>query len=542
MPKSEMPKPSIKVNSDLLRETASDLRRDFYELESLCDSTLSNLINFRYRLLKNKKYLLPEIGNAIYQELARVIKIFTNFRFVIEKSKDELPKSQYNLHDLTRLIRLKNVYYDLYRTNLGMVGSIITSCDWQSPSSEYSLTTQAGMQTGKIEATFNDYKRDHHLDQKPYEEMFIKEYVTAKNKHAWTALAVSSGQAAFTTILNYLAMEGKLRKKVLIGKSSYFQYKNLVMKLLRNKVIEVAEPETDKIISLIKRHQPGVIFLDSLCNSKSISVPDLTKIIDFLAKKYRHEVYLIIDNTGLSVSFSSWESLGNNTFLKPIIFESLIKYLQFGLDRVNGGIIIAPNRIATQLFEYRKNLGTNIADSSVYLLPRPNRKILKLRLERFERNARLLTLYLHDFLLQNKTNMEKVVYPGLPHHPSQDWIKDWWFHGCFFNLKFKPEFETTSFYKNFIRLVIAYARKNKIEVVGGTSFGLNQTRIYLTSLWTDFGEPFLRIAAGIETRLEMESIKRVLTDSILEFDSKIPRAILTEIKKLKKRLHLDRVI
>lgn len=537
-----MLKSSFKVNSGLLLETASDLRKDFHELEFLCQNTLTNLNNFRYRFLKNKKYLLPETRNTVFQELVRVEKMFLDFRSDIKRSAGELSKPHYNLHDLTGFIKLKNAYYDLYRTNLGMVGALITSCDWQSPSSEFSLTTQAGMQTGKIEATFNDYKRDHHLDQKPYEEMFIKEYVEVKNKKAWKALLTNSGQAAFTTILNYLAMEGKLRNKVIVGKSSYFQYKNLVMKLLRNKILEVDETDTDKIISLIKRQQPGVIFLDSLCNSKSIAVVNLAKIIDFLANEYRHEVYLVIDNTGLSFSFSCWESLGKNTFLKLIIFESLIKYLQFGLDRVNGGIIIAPNNIASQLFEYRKNLGTNIADSSVYLLPRPNRKMLKLRLERFERNARLLTLFLHDFLLQNKTNMEKIFYPGLVNHEARGWTKDWWFHGCFFNLKFNPEFETTSFYKNFIRLVIASARKNKIEFLGGTSFGLNQTRIYLTSLWTDFGEPFLRIAVGTETRLEMESIIKVLTDSILQFDSKIPKGVLTEIKKLKKRLHLDRVI
>lgn len=537
-----MPKSSLIVNTDLLFETASDLRKDFNELEFLCDSILINLNNFRYRFLKNKKYLLPETRNTVFQELLRVEKIFTNFRTEIEKSANELSKSQNNLQDLNKFIGIKNVFYDLYRTNLGMVGALITSCDWQSPSSEFSLISQAGTQTGKIEATFNDYKRDHHLDQKPYEDMFIKEYVEVKNKKDWKALLTNSGQAGFTTILNYLAMEGKLQKKVLVGKSSYFQYKNLVVKLLRHKVIEVDETDTDKIISLIKRHQPGVIFLDSLCNSKSIAVPDLSKIIDFLTKKYRHEVYLVIDNTGLSISFSCWDKLSKNTLLKPIIFESLIKYLQFGLDRVNGGVIIAPSRIASKIIEYRKNLGTNIADFSVYLLPRPNNKMLNTRLKRFEKNAKLLSLYLHELLTQNKTNMKRIIYPGLSDHLSSNWTKDWWFHGCFFNLIFKPEFETTSFYKNFIRLVIAYARKNKIEVVGGTSFGLNQTRIYLTSLWTDFGEPFLRIAVGSETMLEMESIKRALADSILEFDSKIPKSILTEIKKLKKRLHLDRVI
>ncbi|MBI3955172.1 PLP-dependent transferase [Candidatus Gottesmanbacteria bacterium] len=537
-----MSKSSIKAHSDLLRETASDLRKDFHELEFLYQSTLTNINNFRYRFLKNKKFLQPVTRNTVSQELARVEKIFLNFRSDIEKSADELSKSQNDLQELIKFIGIKNIFYDLYRTNLGIAAALITSCDWQSPSFDFSLTTQAGMQTGKVEATFNDYKRDHHLDQKPFEEMFIKEYVEVKNKKVWNALLTNSGQAAFTTILNFLAMEGKLQKKVLLGKSSYFQYKNLVVKLLRSKVIETDETETDKIISCIKRHQPEVIFLDSLCNSKSITIPNLTKVIDFLANEYRHEVYLVIDNTGLSISFSCWDKLSKNTLLKPIIFESLIKYLQFGLDRVNGGVIIAPSRIASKIFEYRKNLGTNIADFSVYLLPRPNNKMLNTRLKRFERNAKLLSLYLQELLVHNKTNMERVVYPGLSDHQSSNWTKNWWFHGCFFNLKFKPEFETTSFYKNFIRLVIAHARKNKIELIGGTSFGLNQTRIYLTSLWTDFGDPFLRIAVGSETRLEMESVKRVLADSILEFDSKIPKGILTEIKKMKKRLHLDRVI
>lgn len=529
--------------NNLLAETIVDLNNDFLELLYLCQNALTSLREFNNRFKKNQKYLLPETNPETANNLIRTEQYFSKQKLCIEKSLKEIRGVDTDKKKALLFIQEKNNIFDSLRNHYGYLGALITSVDWQSPSSAFSLTSQAGVQTGRIEATFNDYKRDHHLDQKTYEKLFIKEYVQAKNKKSWRTLTTSSGMSAFTTILNFLAMEGKLQKKVLLGKSSYFQYKQLVIKLLPQQVIEVDEGKIDEIIAVINKQKPGVIFLDSLCNSKFLAVPDLDKLADYLTTEYQKEIYLVVDNTGRTITFDLWDkSNRKNKDLHLIVFESLIKYLQFGLDRVNGGIIVAKQKDLNRLFEYRKNLGTNIADFAVYLLPLPNKPVLQKRLARFQRNADLLTRYLDNYITNNKTCLEKIIYPGLLNHDAYTSTKEWPFRGCFFNLKFKQEYETTSFYKKFIRLLLANSKKSKLQLVAGTSFGLNQTRVYLTSLWSDFGDPFLRISLGIETRFEIEALEKVFSETIEQFYSFVPPPILLGIKKTKQKLKLDKIM
>jgi len=51
-------------------------------------------------------------------------------------------------------------------------------------------------------------------------------------------------------------------------------------------------------------------------------------------------------------------------------------------------------------------------------------------------------------------------------------------------------------------------------LLGGSSFGFDTTRIYLTAEGADYGEPFVRIAAGTEHRLEVERVAEALTAAV----------------------------
>ena len=84
------------------------------------------------------------------------------------------------------------------------------------------------------------------------------------------------------------------------------------------------------------------------------------------------------------------------------------------------------------------------------------------------------------------------------------------FSGSFFNLEFKKK--SIGVYKKFLKLAIFEAKKRNIQLAVGTSFGLNRTRIYLTSLWTTQGEPFLRISVGSENRMQMENLAQVFKE------------------------------
>jgi hypothetical protein len=86
-------------------------------------------------------------------------------------------------------------------------------------------------------------------------------------------------------------------------------------------------------------------------------------------------------------------------------------------------------------------------------------------------------------------------------------------------LMFKEKYRHPETYAKFVDLVMKLAKKRKIDLVGGSSFGLDTTRVYLTArgVKIEDGEPFIRISPGTETRLEMEEIEKLFMEAIERF-------------------------
>lgn len=459
----------------------SDRAQDIKELKVIASDKLHRLTQFQKDFFRFKAYLSTEEKKLTSEKTDKLIEKFTEF--------------------LKRSPRDRNAL----RLLLADFASLMIASDWQSPSYNFSLCSQAGRQTGKITGTVNDYKRDVHLDERVYEKEYIRQYIDARFKFRLSAFLVASGQAAFQTILTYLESEGKLHGNVLSGQASYFQYKQILKGTFGKNLIEVTEDDTKGILASIKKYKPKAVFLDSLCNSSQISVPDIAAIMKFICRESRKEIYFIVDNTCLSVYCQpfNWRIINRNVHL--VTFESLNKYHQFGLDRVTAGIIVCHTRDAAGIYEYRKHAGTNISDFSLFCLPRPKRELLEIRLQRHQKNA----LSLAQFLDSGKV---QVIYPGLPQHPGYPILKKRGFFGSFLNLNLKNNNPIQI--KSFIRKAINIAKKEKVSLVVGTSFGLNTTRIYLTSLWTKYGRPFLRISAGTESLKELEKLKSVFKKAL----------------------------
>jgi len=517
-------------SKELLRQSFKDIKGDFEELDYLITSNLDHLAKFKLELNSSKNFIYKKTFQLVLENVKKLTNNYTQYSIAIKQFKALAKNKKYSLRLFNYLVSNKNSYYDLVRSQQTILGALITSTDWQSPSYIHSLQSIAGRQTGKIIGTINDYKRDAHLDEREYEKLYLREYLDTRFKFNIGVYMTNSGMAAIATILNFLIMEEKIKRKVILGKSVYFQYKQLVVKSLPGQIIEVDEIETDKIIQTIEQERPSVIFFDSLCNSANIALPNLEKIINYLVRKYREEVYLVIDNTCLTTAFQPMKMIvGKTDKVHLILFESLMKYLQLGLDRVTGGIIAAFGRDIRKIFEYRKHSGTNISDSSVYAIPRPNRSILNNRLGRYQRNVSLLASYLQEYIGHKSSVIESIIYPGLPNHPAYQWAKKIPFHGCFFNISFRKKYERTSLYKKFINLVINEAKKQNLNLVAGTSFGLNTTRIYLTSVWTDYGKPFVRVAVGTENRIQVETLKEIFVNSIDKFHSPVSSLLLNSL-------------
>lgn len=415
------------------------------------------------------------------------------------------------------LRELKRSALMLYRTVILEAAYKKVAPNWQSPSAIHSLYDEAGNDSGKITMTMNDYKRDYHHDAIPYEQAFRRAYIDGLLTIGVHTYLVSSGMAGLTTILCYLQGEKFMSGPVIVGENTYFQSKGLILGTSGRRATLVPETDTNSILRLIKKKKPTAIFLDSLTNSATMTAPDLPTILLYLARHVRHDMAFVVDNTALSTAWQPLGTiLGKNRHIRLAVYESLNKFHEFGADRVTAGIIWAYGPGTEKLFDYRKNCGTNITDLSAHALPVPNRKLLEARLNRMNRNAHYLANRLEAFITSGKAPaFAQVIYPGSPTHPSYAWTKNYRFHGCLIALRYKNEKATIKAAQSFIRRAIGEAKRQNLPLVAGTSFGFDTTRLYLTASNTDYGEPFLRIAVGIE---DVELLERVAT--IIEYTMK----------------------
>lgn len=501
------------MKNDLLPQSIIDLKNDFEESAATVSSALDNLNKFSRQVRSLRRYIRRETLELAQENIHYIEKKFIKFSQNISTTKHYLEKQTPTLEFVEKMQEEKDRYFDLIRTQMNIVGSIVTSLDFQSPSFSHSVYTMAGKYTGKIIGTINDYKREGRLDNQLLEKWYLKNYVDAITKFNIHAYATNCGMAAFSTILNFIIMEKLMGEIVMMGNNVYHENKKLITRYFRDKVISVDELDTGRIIKLIQNKKPGVIFFDSLCNTKQINVPNLGAIINFLVNKYNHDLYLVIDNTCLSSTFQPFKmTQWRNKKLRLLLLESLLKYLQFGSDRVNAGMIIAYGKNTEKLMEYREHLGTNISDSSVYAIPFLGRNIFEKRLKRFNRNTHLLSSCLQSYVESKKTVIKKIIYPGLTNHPSYNWTREMPFQGSFFTLDFhKP---SIGMYKKFIEMIVQKAAKKKVNISGGTSFGFNSCRVYLTALRIGNAEPFVRISVGTETRLQLTKLIEVFIETI----------------------------
>ena len=328
------------------------------------------------------------------------------------------------------------------RREYALRAALLTADEWQSPA------IGAG-----IRAHVDDYKRDRHASASAYERMYVRELVGAPDVRAFST---SCGMAALTTILAFLSADGP----VLLGRASYHETKDLVLGRFGDCAIEVDDTDLPDAISAL---DPAAVFVDSLCNSRGLVVPPLDRILGSARG------WVVVDNTCLGPACRPFDSRAP----KLLVWESLLKLAQFGLDRANAGILLARGPEVDELDTLRERLGTNVPDTAIASLPPPERKRLSRRLARLERNAAILAERLGGF------------HPGAGPILQVD-VAD-------------P--------KRWIERALAEARRRGVQVVHGTSFGFDHTRVYVTAPGPD---SFLRIAPGTEDRLRIETVAETL--------------------------------
>jgi cystathionine beta-lyase/cystathionine gamma-synthase len=319
------------------------------------------------------------------------------------------------------------------------------------------------------------------------------------------ALLTTCGMAALTTVLSFLTMEGKLHGPVLVGAGVYHETRLLLERALPGRVWVVDERDTEALLQAIAELGPSAVFMDALSNTRWMPVVELSPLIDCLRGT---DTYLIVDNTGLSVFSQPFAQADGSVRL--IVFESLLKYAQLGLDRANAGVIIARPEVAETLSEYREHLGTNVADVAVHALPSPDRGVLERRLRRLERNA----LVLANRLCERTDRAVNIVYPGLASHPCTRATSRLAFSGGCLSIVFDGHDPDLRREHALVQGAVAEAAARGAALLGGSSFGFDTSRIYLTAARAECGEPFVRVAAGTEHSAAVETLADALAVAV----------------------------
>ena len=408
----------------------------------------------------------------------------------LEKHKLELARALRSLHTLVAA---------------GMVAA-----EWASPSVRYSVHSAAGRRSDRVQLYHDDYTRDRHWDALVFEQEWVKQYVDHHPACEPVALMTSSGMAAFNTILHYVC-NTVTRGPVLMGSGCYHECAQLIeTSTLADLVVKVEDTDTAEWVRAVESLRPEAIFVDSLCNSLSMALPDIDAILCKLTE-CDLQSYVVIDNTGLTIGYQPWDRPTIPVGL--IVFESLTKCAQFGLDGTPAGMIVTSESHAHKLDSLREHLGTNVTHMAVGQIPLPNRHLFERRIARLGRNCERLARKT-DIFLRSRGIPAKVISPVLPGHPSVSVARRYAFRGPIFGISLARRADSHAARRSLVDAVIDEARRRRVPLIEGTSFGFDTTRIYLTAPDDAKGAPFVRIAPGTEHSDGIERVADVLVAAL----------------------------
>ncbi|MCX6745271.1 MAG: PLP-dependent transferase [Candidatus Parcubacteria bacterium] len=435
--------------------------------------------------------------------------------------------NSFNKHELpdqgmVKLISRKKVMYEKLRAAISSYASLSTFLNWQSPSIRSSKNTRMGIEKYPIRGDYNDYKRDRSGDTFYCERNLQEKIFKTKDSSIKQVLNLcNSGMAAFTSIIYFLVGEGIVKNKILVSSNIYVESYMVVNKFFKNKIATFDFNDTELIIKKIVTLKPDVVFLDVINNTFKMPLYDVLFIIERLASIYTEEIFFVIDITcsmGLDDFFKNFKLPKN---IKIIIYGSMLKTLQIGIEMVNAGFVLSSglDNYVNKIGDYRTLSGSTIQDFGGYLIPITSRHHLRERLKMIERNSIDLATFLKK-IDPDRILFDAIIYPGLSTHPDFELYKKIGFAGPFFNMMLNEKFNKDKYFELFTSEIIKYAQKYDCDIVHGASFGFNQTSIYYSVGWDSPKDHYLRISMGIETSYEIEKIKKVFYSAYETFKRK----------------------
>jgi cystathionine gamma-lyase len=215
------------------------------------------------------------------------------------------------------------------------------------------------------------------------------------------ALAFSSGLATIDTLLHTL----KSGDHVICSDDVYGGTYRLFSKVLTRFGLEFTFMDLSDLNKVKEAFRPTtkMLWIESPTNP-------MLKIFDIeaLAKLARtHHVLSVVDNTFMSPYFQKPLDLGAD-----IVVHSITKYMNGHSDVVGGVFVTNHDQLYTEMKFLQNAVGAVPGPQDCFLVMR-GLKTLAVRMKQHEENAHKIAGF-----LEAHPKIEKVIYPGLLHHPQ----------------------------------------------------------------------------------------------------------------------------
>lgn len=405
------------------------------------------------------------------------------------------------------------------RELLRVLPGILLSREWMSPSLDHSLMPQRGRYCEMVEFASFDYKRDRHREAELYEATFLAELRKIATFSDARCFLMSCGMSAIATAISFLRGPLGIKERFAAPSSLYFENIQLLDYCGSDKPLELPFRNTDELFQQISDKQPTAMFLDSIENSPGLRSVDLQSLVGRLISECRRPIFLVLDVT--TTPLFSLPFLGNVSLpehINILAVESLAKFHQFGLDVTTGGMITMLGKHPKfDLFPgFREKFGSNHSDVAASMLPPPDFKIAAQRFDKSCRNTRLIGDILRSCLARHSSSFVEEIEVSQPLAGSKHEQSTSTAGTPLLNIRFKNYSLLRSKSRLLTELVLAEAKYRGVNIISGTSFGFDTTRIYITAPSTDC--PFLRVAPGIEDHAEALLVADSIAAGIRELE------------------------
>lgn len=493
-----------------------DIYTLFEQLKKRVNSYTTEFNRFIYKVKERSLYINNEILED-HKESICLLKQRIDFYY--ERFEQLIYGNSVNISFEEQLYD----YYDIHRYLLSCFATISSSLDWQSVSYDSSKRVQVFLHNEFDYKGILGYKRVHYPAIINFEKYFIDEYIdNANSELQLVCLMTNSGQGAFVTLKEMICnMLLTHSAKILLSNSSYYETKILVTEQKSHKHVFFETDNEDAIIQQILSEEPDILMIEPYyCNENIVlmDIPFMLKQINSLSLK--KNLYIIIDASMMSGAVQPYKTVLTNEKVEVFLIESMIKYRQFGMDKVNAGFIISNKKYLRHLITARASVGSILNCVELNMLPIMNREQYDVRMNTIYRNAKFISSALQDYISNNQYCLVKCIeYPGLEIHADFKKSRIYEYLNGILNIKFDKDY-----YKNIATMLywisetLKSAKENNITISHGTSFGFNNTRLSVAdSSGGSFSQPFIRISVGRENLKDIYILVNTIKHSIEKF-------------------------